>query len=55
MSPALELFAQLTVNGIAVGAIYALVAMGVVLIHKATEVLNFAHGDLLVLSAFSAW
>ncbi len=55
MSPALELFAQLTVNGIAVGAIYALVAMGIVLIHKATEVLNFAHGDLLVLSAFSAW
>ncbi|PWE31573.1 branched-chain amino acid ABC transporter permease [Pararhodobacter marinus] len=55
MSPALELFSQLTVNGIAVGAIYALVAMGIVLIHKATEVLNFAHGDLLVLSAFSAW
>ncbi|MCW1930797.1 branched-chain amino acid ABC transporter permease [Pararhodobacter zhoushanensis] len=55
MSSALELFAQLTVNGIAVGAIYALVALGIVLIHKATEVLNFAHGDLLVLSAFSAW
>jgi len=36
-------------------AIYALVAMGIVLIHKATEVLNFAHGDLLVLSAFTAW
>jgi branched-chain amino acid transport system permease protein len=48
-------FAQLTVNGIAVGAIYALVALGIVLIYKATEVLNFAHGDLLVVSAFSAW
>jgi len=48
-------FAQLTVNGIAVGAIYALVALGLVLIYKATEVLNFAHGDLLVLSAFAAW
>jgi branched-chain amino acid transport system permease protein len=48
-------FAQLTVNGIAVGAIYALVALGLVLIYKATEVLNFAHGDLLVVSAFSAW
>jgi branched-chain amino acid transport system permease protein len=33
-------FAQLTVNGIAVGAIYALVALGLVLIYKATEVLN---------------
>ena len=47
--------AQLTINGIAVGAIYALVALGIVLIYKATEVLNFAHGDLLVVSAFSAW
>lgn len=55
MNSALDLFAQVTVNGIAVGTIYALVAMGIVLIHKATEVLNFAHGDLLVLSAFSAW
>lgn len=55
MTNALDLFAQVTVNGIAVGTIYALVAMGIVLIHKATEVLNFGHGDLLVLSAFSAW
>lgn len=51
----LEVFAQVTVNGIAVGAIYALVALGIVLIYKATEVLNFAHGDLLVLAAFSTW
>jgi branched-chain amino acid transport system permease protein len=51
----LEVFAQITVNGIAVGAIYALVALGIVLIYKATEVLNFAHGDLLVLAAFTAW
>ena len=47
--------AQLTLNGVAVGAIYALVALGIVLIYKATEVLNFAHGDLLVVSAFCAW
>jgi branched-chain amino acid transport system permease protein len=55
MNPFWTTFAQLTVNGIAVGAIYALVALGLVLIYKATEVLNFAHGDLLVVSAFSAW
>ncbi len=50
-----QVFAQLTVNGIAVGAIYALVALGLVLTYKATEVLNFAQGDLLALSAFIAW
>lgn len=51
----LQIFAQLTVNGIAVGSIYALVALGLVLTYKATEVLNFAHGDMLVVSAFTAW
>ena len=51
----MQVFAQLTVNGIAVGAIYALVALGLVLTYKATEVLNFAQGDLLALSAFIAW
>lgn len=55
MTEDLQVFAQLTVNGISVGAIYALVALGVVLIYKATEVLNFAHGDFLVIAAFSAW
>jgi branched-chain amino acid transport system permease protein len=55
MTGSLQVFAQLTVNGIAVGAIYALVALGLVLIYKATEVLNFAHGDLLMVAAFSAW
>ncbi|WP_198971084.1 branched-chain amino acid ABC transporter permease [Xylophilus sp. ASV27] len=55
MSESLQVFAQLTANGVAVGAIYALVALGLVLIYKATEVLNFAHGDLLVVAAFSAW
>ncbi|MDH4377320.1 MAG: branched-chain amino acid ABC transporter permease [Ramlibacter sp.] len=55
MTELLPVFAQLTVNGIAVGAIYALVAIGIVLIYKATEVLNFAHGDLLVVAAFCAW
>lgn len=46
---------QLAINGIAIGAIYALVALGLVLTYKATEVLNFAHGDLLMLAAFVAW
>jgi branched-chain amino acid transport system permease protein len=55
MTPTVQVFVQLTVNGLAVGAIYALVALGLVLTYKATEVLNFAHGDLLVVSAFTAW
>ena len=46
---------QLTLNGVAIGAIYALVALGLVLTYKATEVLNFAHGDVLMASSFVGW
>ncbi|HYC66329.1 MAG TPA: branched-chain amino acid ABC transporter permease [Reyranellaceae bacterium] len=45
----------MTLNGIAVGCIYGLVALGFVLIYKATELVNFAQGDLLMLGAFIAF
>jgi len=47
--------AQLTINGMSIGAIYGLVALGLVLTYKSTEVLNFAHGDVLMFSAFLGW
>ena len=47
--------AQLAINGASIGAIYSLVALGLVLTYKSTEVLSFAHGDLLMLSAFLGW
>ncbi len=46
---------QQAVNGLAVGCIYGLVALGFVLIYKASEVVNFAQGDLLMVGAFLAW
>ena len=46
---------QLCLNGVAIGAIYALVALGLVMIYKATETINFAHGDILMASAFVGW
>jgi len=45
-------FILLTVNGLANGAILALAALGFVLIYKATEVINFAQGQFLVIGAF---
>ena len=44
--------AQLALGGIANGCIYGLVALGFVLIYKATEGINFAQGDLMMLGAF---
>jgi branched-chain amino acid transport system permease protein len=49
---ALDIILQLVLNGVAVGCIYGLVALGFVLIYKATELVNFAQGDLLMLGAF---
>lgn len=43
---------QLTVQGLALGAVYALVALGFVVIYKATAVINFAHGELMLLGAY---
>jgi len=45
-------FVQLLVQGVALGAVYGLVALGFVVIYKATEVINFAHGELLLLGAY---
>jgi branched-chain amino acid transport system permease protein len=40
------------VNGISLGGIYALIALGFVIVFKATEVVNFAHGSMLVLGGY---
>jgi branched-chain amino acid transport system permease protein len=45
---------QFIVNGLAVGSIYGLVALGFVLIYKATEQVSFVQGDILMLGAFIA-
>lgn len=46
---------QQIVNGIAIGSVYALVAVGFILIYKATDVINFAQGDIMMLGAFVAY
>lgn len=44
-------FLQLVISGLAVGSLYALVALGFVLVYKATDILNFAHGEAMLLGA----
>ncbi len=46
---------QLVVNGSAAGCIYGLIALGFVLIYKATEMVNFAQGDIMMLGGFFAY
>ena len=47
-------FVQLAVNGVALGAAYALVALGFVFIVNATSAVNFAHGDLVMAGGYVA-
>ncbi|MBW2039674.1 MAG: branched-chain amino acid ABC transporter permease [Deltaproteobacteria bacterium] len=48
----MEYFIQLLVNGLSMGFLYALSALGFVMIFKSSSVLNFAHGELLSIGAF---
>lgn len=48
----MEFFLQLLIHGLSIGFLYALAALGFVMIFKSSSVLNFAHGDLLAIGAF---
>jgi len=48
-------FFQIVVSGIVVGSIYALAALGLVLVYKSSRVANFAHGQLIAAGAFIAY
>ncbi|MFC1823908.1 branched-chain amino acid ABC transporter permease [Thermodesulfobacteriota bacterium] len=52
MGEGLQYFLQLFASGITVGCLYALIALGLVLIFKATDILNFAQGEIIMISAF---
>ena len=51
----MELFFQQVINGIQSGAIYAALALAIVLIFRSTSILNFAQGEIAMFSTFVAW
>ncbi|MCB1154370.1 branched-chain amino acid ABC transporter permease [bacterium] len=46
---------QLTLDGIAVGSLYALIALALVLVYKTSEVINFAQGEMSMVATFVAY
>ena len=48
----MEKLLQLLVSGVALGAVYALLALGFVVVFKATQVVNFAHAGLLMVGTY---
>src|ERR1041384_556078 len=51
----MQLFVQQIVEGLASGAIYASLALALVLIYRATRIVNFAQGEMATLSVYFAW
>jgi branched-chain amino acid transport system permease protein len=49
-----EVFAQQLVNGLTLGAIYGLIAIGYTMVYGIIGMINFAHGDLYMMGAFNA-
>lgn len=50
-----QIYISLLINGLSLGCIYGLIALGFVLIYKATEMVNFAQGDVMMVGAFIAF
>jgi branched-chain amino acid transport system permease protein len=48
----LDVFLQQLVNGLSLGGIYALVALGYTMVYGIVEIINFAHGDVYTLGTF---
>src|SRR5579883_766639 len=53
MSP-FELVVQQLINGLSLGAIYALIALGYTMVYGIIELINFAHGDVFMVGSFVA-
>jgi branched-chain amino acid transport system permease protein len=50
----LQLFLQQLLNGLTLGAVYALIALGYTMIYGVVQLINFAHGDVFIVGAYAA-
>lgn len=47
-------FAQQLVNGVQIGSVYALVAIGYTMVYGIAKMINFAHGDIIMVGSYVA-
>ena len=48
-------FLSYLINGISLGSVYAIIALGYTMVYGIAKMLNFAHGDIIMVGAFSAF
>ena len=51
----MDTFLQQLINGLSLGAIYALIALGYTMVYGVLRLINFAHGDVYMLGAFAGY
>ncbi len=51
----MEVFVQQLINGLTIGAFYALVALGYTMVYGVLKLINFAHGDIFMWGAYIGW
>lgn len=51
----MQQFLQQTVNGLSIGSIYALIALGYTMVYGIIKLINFAHGDVMMVGAYMGW
>jgi branched-chain amino acid transport system permease protein len=52
---AMEIFVQQIINGLVLGSMYALVALGYTMVYGIINLINFAHGEVLMVGALTSW
>ncbi len=51
----MEIFVQQLINGLSLGSIYALIALGYTMVYGIVKLINFAHGDVMMVGAYAAY
>ena len=51
----MEILLQQIINGLVLGSMYALVALGYTMVYGIINLINFAHGEVLMVGALTSW
>ena len=51
----MDILVQQLINGLVLGSMYALVALGYTMVYGVLNLINFAHGDVLMIGAMTGW
>ena len=51
----MDVFLQQVINGLVMGSMYALVALGYTMVYGIINLINFAHGEVLMVAALTSW